>query len=75
MNLSTADRLCLFLTAATLGLALIFLADSARSTENPYPEGMCDSIAHELNNAYIEGFITEADARHVIESCFDRYHD
>jgi len=69
------DRLCIFLTAASLGLGLIFWSNSARSEEQPYPEGMCDSIAHEVNNAYIEGLITEADARHIIESCFELHYD
>lgn len=35
----------------------------------------CDEIAHEVNDSYIEGLLTEEEARIIIERCFSLYYD
>ena len=47
-------------------------ADSREARQWLHPT--CDSIAHVLNDLYIEGHVSRADAVEVIDACVEYYH-
>lgn len=67
MKLTAADRLYCSLLACITGISLCF---SAAARSSPASSELCDAIAHELNDAYIEGVISRSDAIEVIDRCF-----
>ena len=65
------------ITTLGIGFALLCIlalagTQRARSESDGITHQLCEEIAHELNNAYVEGLISEADARQIIDNCFDR---
>lgn len=64
-------RLTATLVICWVGILACFAAAPARS-ESEFP-AICEDIAHEINNAYIEGLISEEEARGVIDRCLERF--
>ena len=53
--------------------ALIVLLLAAAQPEFEYPAQMCESVAHELNNQYVEGYISREKAISIIDRCFQQF--
>jgi len=73
---SLLDRL----TVASLGFLAISLAviagytpeETLEEDKQPVvvPRNLCEEVAHEMNLFYLDGHITEAEARRIIDRCF-----
>lgn len=66
--MTVAERFALAIVICSAGIALSFKA--AEHTKRQVDPRICEEVAHELNNAYVEGLISERDARRVIDNCF-----
>lgn len=69
--MNVADRLALAIFFCCAGIAICFQAAEATRSPSGISHKICEEVAHELNNAYIEGLISERDARRVIDNCFE----
>ena len=54
----------------TSGLAAI---SGIHGEEEISPVRMCEQVAHEVNNAYLDGLISEAQAHEIITRCFSNH--
>ena len=69
--MTVADRLALAILFCCTGIAICFQAAEATRKPSGITYQICEEVAHELNNAYVEGLISEQDARRVIDNCFE----
>ena len=53
--------------------ALIVLLLAAAQPEFEYPAQMCEQVAHELNNQYVDGYISRDAAVSIIDRCFEQF--
>ena len=53
--------------------ALIILLLAAAQPEFEYPAQMCEQVAHELNNQYVDGYISRDKAISIIDRCFEQF--
>ena len=67
--MSVATRAALAILFCTAGIVACFKA--ADANQSGITRQICEEVAHELNNAYVEGLISERDARRVIDNCFE----
>lgn len=70
------------LTAASVGFIVIsigiILASPMNATNQPSDtprtgQEMCDEVAHELNEQYIEGIVSRKRAQEIIDRCYRLY--
>lgn len=70
--MNTAERLAISLGLCALGVLGCFaLAKNLQASSKGITFSLCEEIAHELNNAFTEGFIDRETAVQVIDNCFD----
>ena len=69
--MTVADRFALAIFFCCVGIALCFQTAEAIRKPSGISYKICEEVAHELNNAYVEGLISEQDARRVIDNCFE----
>ena len=56
--------------AAILLLGLLSMA-GPEANQPPEPQReMCDEVAHELNSAYTEGYVSREEADRIIKRCY-----
>ena len=53
--------------------ALIVLLLAAAQPDFEYPAQMCEQVAHELNNQYVDGYISRDKAITIIDRCFEQF--
>ena len=61
------------IVSGMLGTSLLIIARFQEPAPFLLPTVDCEEVAHELNNAFIDGQIPEAEARQIIERCFELY--
>lgn len=61
-----------FYTALAVCSAGIVLCFAAAGAHEHVSWSMCEEVAHEVNNAYIDGLIDEKTGRRIIDRCFEQ---
>jgi len=60
-----------FLATAVTVIAVSPSKSSSQPTEPP--RALCEEVAHELNLFYLDGYISEAEAKRIIDRCFETF--
>ena len=68
--MSVATRAALAILLCSAGIVACFKAADANNNSG-ITRQVCEEVAHELTNAYVEGLISERDAQRVIDNCFE----
>lgn len=68
--MNIAERLALSLSLCVAGVFICFAVAKSAKASHVVTESICEEVAHELNNAYIEGLIDRETAIEVIDGCF-----
>lgn len=63
------------LTTAGLIIAAASLSRPVTLSSQPeYPNrDLCEEVAHELNDAFVDGRISRSDATRIIDNCFETF--